>query len=462
MRISIIKILLIIEFFIFLLLNFKNKKYYILNSSNILVNKTIIYKNLSNKNINIINKKKLSILSNIQNISKNKIIQKLTDNNFTFENLINNLLINFNKTLQKNIIISDFFPSKYCADINAYYIFKYYQHKNITYSYYIINIESEFYKSLLSKNETKNLILFNSSENFWEILYEYLLHTKIIVQSYTILEFQILANKLPFLKYLKINHGVRYFKKNIGLLEFKNLNIIKRNIITSSPLEYELFKNYFNYSDNYIHKAGIARYDRFKNIKKNESERNCILISFTYRNFNNIIFSKSLYKKNIKRLLNDIKLISFLNSKKIDLIYINHHQDFNMNRSLNLNEFPYIKYKGQTSLSHYIEQCSLLVTDFSSIAFDFIFQNKPTLFYLIDVNDSLNFEEKQYMQNFQNKIYFDNVFIDQKKLVEKIILYTKKNFKISYELYKKYQNVFYFKNNITEKIIDVINDIIKK
>ena len=151
-----------------------------------------------------------------------------------------------------------------------------------------------------------------------------------------------------------------------------------------------------------------------------------------------------------------------MNSKKIDLIYINHHQDLNMNRSLNLNEFPYIKYKGQTSLSHYIEQCSLLVTDFSSIAFDFIFQNKPTLFYLIDVNDSLNFEEKQYMQNFQNKIYFDNVFIDQKKLVEKIILYTKKNFKINYELYKKYQNVFYFKNNITEKIIDVINDIIKK
>jgi len=267
---------------------------------------------------------------------------------------------------------------------------------------------------------------------------------------------------LPYLKYLKINHGVRYFKTKIGLIDLIYLNVSKRNIITSSPFEYELFIKYFNYSDSYIHKAGIARYDRFKYIKKNHLERDCILITFTYRKYNNTLYLKSLYKKNIESLLNDEDLISFLKSKNIDLIFISHHQELFLKRPLNLSNYKYLKYMGQNKLAHYIEQCSLFVTDFSSIAFDFMFQNKPVLFYLIDKDDTLEFEEKIYMNNTKNVIYFGNAFKDKKMIINKIKFYVNENFKINPELKKNYEKVFYYKNNITEKIIDIINNIIKK
>ena len=122
-------------------------------------------------------------------------------------------------------------------------------------------------------------------------------------------------------------------------------------------------------------------------------------------------------------MLEDQELISILKSNKIDLIYIPHHYDVLRNRPFNPNKFHYMKYKEQKDLSHYVEQCSLCVTDFSSISFDFMFQNKPTLFYLIDLNDPIEFYEKRYMNNKNDKIYFGNVFTDQKSLIKKIKYY---------------------------------------
>ena len=471
------KIYILIFLILFSIFNFNNNlkkssNKNIINNQILSSNKNYTLKKLINNQFSSSNKnytlKKL-IKSKIPSNDKNNIFRKKINNqilsndkSITLNNLINKLLLEFNKTEQNSIIFSDYFYSKYCNDFNAYFIFKYYQQKNISNPYYIINVESYLYNTLLKRNETEHLILYNSSENLWSTLYKYLLHTKIIIQSYCLYEFHILVNKLPYLKYLKINHGVRYFKTKIGLMDLIDLNVTKRNIITSSPFEYELFIKFFNYSDSYIHKAGIARYDRFKDIKKNHSEKDCILITFTYRKYNNTFYLKSLYKKNIERLLSDEELISFLKSKNIDIIYISHHQELYLNRTFNLTNYKYIKYMGQNKLSHYIEHCSLLVTDFSSIAFDFMFQNKLVLFYLVDVDDTLEFEEKIYMNNTKNIIYFGNAFKDKKMIVNKIKFYVNENFKLNYELKKKYEKVFYYKNNITEKIVDIINNIIKK
>ena len=59
----------------------------------------------------------------------------------------------------------------------------------------------------------------------------------------------------------------------------------------------------------------------------------------------------------------------------------------------------------------------------------------------------------------QNNIYFGNVFIDLKPLIEKIQNYTINDFNIEVELKKKYESVFYYKTNITERIVQIINNI---
>ena len=63
---------------------------------------------------------------------------------------------------------------------------------------------------------------------------------------------------------------------------------------------------------------------------------------------------------------------------------------------------------------------------------------------------------------FDNNIYFDNIFLSQNSLIKRIEYYINKGFEIDNELIKKYNSIFYYKNNITERIINIINIIIEK
>jgi len=216
------------------------------------------------------------------------------------------------------------------------------------------------------------------------------------------------------------------------------------------------------YSEKAMFKGGLARYDRLNYIKKNSSEKQCILVSFTYRNFNKTIYDNSLFKKNAFGLLNDTHLKFILENKSIDLIFIHHHNDVIRGMVINQNFSSQIKFSSQKYLSFYIEQCSIFITDFSSISFDFMFQNKPVLFYHLDKKDKFQFREKSFMKiDYHNSIYFNNVFSKQEQLVNKIKYYVDRNFTLEEGLSIKYQNMFYNKKNITQKIVNIINNVIK-
>lgn len=112
-------------------------------------------------------------------------------------------------------------------------------------------------------------------------------------------------------------------------------------LITSSPYEYNIFINNFNYSDKYIYKAGLAKYEIYNSIKKQIKENDCILVSFTYRSYNNIYYEKSMYKYNLMQLLNNDSLIKFLKAYNIDLIYIPHHHELFLNKKYNTTKYKY-------------------------------------------------------------------------------------------------------------------------
>jgi CDP-glycerol glycerophosphotransferase (TagB/SpsB family) len=90
-----------------------------------------------------------------------------------------------------------------------------------------------------------------------------------------------------------------------------------------------------------------------------------------------------------------------------------------------------------------------------------MFQNKPTLFYLIDLNDKNEFFERQYMRK-NETIYFGNVFTEQQPLIEKIKYYINNKFIIDNELKSNYESLFYYKKNITQRIVKIIYEIIKE
>ena len=188
-------------------------------------------------------------------------------------------------------------------------------------------------------------------------------------------------------------------------------------------------------------------------IKKNKSENKCVLVSFTWRTYSKKVFQKSEYKKNLEQLLNDKELITFLKDRNIDLINIPHHQEVINGKNYSQDIYEYAKIKKQIDLEHYIEHCSLFITDFSSLCFDFMFQNKPVLFYKIDKNEFIK-------NNYNDTLYFGNFFHKKKYLIDKIKYYVNNSFIISQDLKQKYESVFFYKHHIIERLVEIINNIV--
>ena len=380
------------------------------------------------------------------------------------KSLILKLNLSRNNTKRNIIIFADYYLSKICYDKSAFSLFEYYLHNNIDTPYYIINSESDFYKSLIKKNQTRNLILYNKANlsAFYQNLFIYLKDTKIIVNAYSIYLMQYIAGKISYINYLKINHGIKHFKEQYAKTEFIKELGNKKNVICSSPFEYELYIKILKYNPNQVYNASLSRYERFKYIKKNNSESKCILASFTYRSYNRYIFERSEYKKNLVKFLNNKKLIEFLISKNIELIYIPHHREVELEKNYLTDTYKYSKILNQSDLEHCIERCSLFITDFSSLSFDFMFQNKPVLFYSIDKNDNNTIIEKKFMKESNDTIYFGNFYTNQNLLINKIKFYINNNFNIGNDLKHKYESVFHFKENIHKRLSDIINKIINK
>ena len=401
---------------------------------------------------NLSNKILRSCYFNFVNSLKNKHITSLSQ-----------LIIELNKNMEfrnpKYIIFADNIYNKYCSDINAFTIFEYYIHNNLSNALYIINVESDLYKYLYANNKTKNLILFRKKINY-TYFFKFLLDTEILVLSYNNNIFIKLINEVSFLKYLYINHGITYFKSDLILPELRNINISKRNIIASSKFEYRILIKKFNYSKEYVHKAGLPRYELYNRIKPNISDKKCILSFFTYRHFNKSIFKKSLYKINIVKLINDKLLIKYLKRRNIELVFVQHHLDLKNKKNYKRHFLRNVKLINHFNITYYITKCSLFITDFSSISFAFMFQNKPALFYLIDFQDKNNTYEKNCFR-INDPLQFSNYFLNKNELINKIKYYIDNNFQISKELKRKYESIFYYRHNITKRIYQRINKIIK-
>jgi hypothetical protein len=206
--------------------NSKNEKF-ISNLS------SLIYNNISN-NCSLLNKEYIKSNFTFNNYNKTYNNAKEFNKKYkfrTFNKLINQLNKDSNIRQAKYLIFFDFYTNPYCNDINSYLIFEYYIKNNETDAYYVINTGTDLYKELSKKNKTKNLIPIHSYGNLFEVIYPYLLNSKILVNSYIDLNIQKIVSKVNYLKYLFITHAIGYFKTKIISEQFIYLNEDKRNII---------------------------------------------------------------------------------------------------------------------------------------------------------------------------------------------------------------------------------------
>ena len=145
--------------------------------------------------------------------------------------------------------------------------------------------------------------------------------------------------------------------------------------------EYKFIKENFGHKDGVVKKIGLCRYDSIKNNAKKQ-----ILIMPTWRyflrNLSDAEFIKSDYYKNFYEILTDKNLNSALSKHGYEIILYLHYelQKFSHLFKTDLQNVKIADFENY-GVRELLMESSLLVTDYSSVFFDFAYMRKPILYF---------------------------------------------------------------------------------
>ena len=151
---------------------------------------------------------------------------------------------------------------------------------------------------------------------------------------------------------------------------------------------------------------------------------------FTWRNILKNKQISSDYFRNIKKLINNSILNRELKNNKIIMYSIFHRliDDKSINKLKNkLKKNNNIEFINQNEISQCLRRSSLVVTDFSSIIFDFMYRRKPFVIYIPDANDPeiINIYKPDYYELIKSMkngtIFFENKYFNLNQTINKII-----------------------------------------
>ena len=281
---------------------------------------------------------------------------------------------------------------------NGYYFFKYIRNEHpIDCVYYAIDKKCNDYNkvknlgNIIQFGSLKHWILYMSSkynisnqkygnpnEKFW-----YVMH--VMFNMY---------NNRVFLQ-----HGIT--KDDSPWLYYKNTKF--KYFVCGAKKEYEYIKEKFGYNEKQLLLTGFPRWDT---LDDSLLEKKTILIMPTWRNWLGRDFNKSNSIDSIKDtefykswngLLNDKQFIDYIDKNNVTVYFYPH-----INMQKYLNEFiinsPNIKLVDiNTDIQMMLKKCELMITDYSSVAFDFAYMNKPVIYYQFDYDE---YRSKQLQEGY--------------------------------------------------------------
>lgn len=231
-----------------------------------------------------------------------------------------------------------------------------------------------------------------------------------------------------------LQHGVT--KDNVSSWLHKTDKNLKLIVTVSDAEKKSFLEPGYNYDEKIIQTLGFPRFD---NLKTNEKTKKQILIAPSWRSklHNTTIkyFMDSDYFNTINSLINNETLISIAKKYDYKIIFKPHPMVYGYVDLFDTNEYVAIDEK--TTYQELFKDSDLLITDYSSVAFDFSYMIKPVIYYQHD--DDYNFKEGYFKYKTMG---FGEVITDEEKLIEKIERYLENNCEME-EIYKNRVNNFY-------------------
>ncbi|MBQ8750114.1 MAG: CDP-glycerol glycerophosphotransferase family protein [Alphaproteobacteria bacterium] len=373
------------------------------------------------------------------------------------DNIFGNIKQNRLNKIKDNYILFDCLYDAEAENIDAYSLFLKMKEKGLN-AYYILHKDSNLYNKINDIKYSDSIIAISHSTkknpiDFINAIKDVIPNTKSVITSFgteSVVDYHL--NSINDLEYIFIQHGQIFLKESVFDSGYINPNKFDK-ILTSSDFEVDLLKKH-GWKDEQLLKFGLPRWDLLDNTQNEKS----IFIMFTWRQISPSIFAKSLYFKRLSSLLNNKELHSFTEKNNVKIYFAPHHA-MKTNSNINLAiKHPNIKMVETHEISKYIKKSSILLTDLSSVAFDFMFQNKPVILYGLDKGDIwLNKAQHRDLELLNiKKDVFPNIFFNEQEVIEKLKYYINNNFKIEPQLITMYDKFFFTRENIRDKIIDSI------
>lgn len=269
------------------------------------------------------------------------------------------------------------------AQDNGIQLFKWLQDNTDVEVYYVIDELSEDFKRI---KHLQNIIIFGSQKH-----YEVAAKANVLISTHD------LENILPYKTargFWGYENTVKIFLQH-GVLGRKNVEYHKQYYdlpfhlfdVTSNSEKYKIVVNQLGYQPKDVAVTGLPRFDNLplnpdKKVKK-------ILIMPTWRDWLNsdYAFNNSEYMQQYLNLINDKELETLLDKYNVEVNFYPHYraQEFFKYHLDNVpGRIQYIEL-GEKTVQELLIEHDLLITDYSSISFDFSYMNKPVIFFHFDV-----------------------------------------------------------------------------
>lgn len=347
------------------------------------------------------------------------------------------------------------------ADDNAEALYRYVRKRKEVDAYFIIQKGTQDYERL---QELGNIVEANSKEHFMLVLLaEYIISSQAngIIENPFWNKAEYLRDLYHQAKIVFLQHGVIKDDMSITLNRF-HTNFY--GFVTSSHQEWQSILDYpYAYTSKEVWLMGLPRFDYLYN-----NPQKYILIMPSWRqglmhqvwdeSKNSMIwavsddFLESEYVKKYRSLLSNQRLQEVCKKYDYKLAFMPHAlMEPYIDNFIQNEECVY--WDASKSYRDAFAEGNLMVTDFSSVAFDFAYLQKPIIYYQFDKERF--FEEHTYKQGYfeYEKDGFGEVVYEEDLLVQLIIEYIEKDCTIKDKYKERIENTFaYLDKNCCERI----------
>jgi CDP-glycerol glycerophosphotransferase (TagB/SpsB family) len=281
---------------------------------------------------------------------------------------------------------------------------------------------------LISSDAIRHFYIWDSPNSFYKSLYQ-------------------LRKNIVFLQ-----HGVMAFKQCHETFQKSGGNRMALFVV-SSEVEQDIIREYFGYDNEEIIITGLPRWDVLEDTSDDAHKE--ILIMPTWRKWledvSDEVFLASDYYRNYKELLTSPKLARLLEEEDL---YVNFyiHPKFKQFMGLFSSENTRIRMIpfGEEPLNKLLMSCHMMITDYSSAAWDAYYQKKPVIFYTFDRE---LYEEVQGSYLDMETDGFGDVVTDLESLFSGISFYCKRDFREKPEFEEKRDRLLTYRDHNNSKRI---------